>query len=327
MPELCGYHHLSLTVTDLARSTAWWTEVLDFEVFTRFERDGMTKVVMRHPACGAYLSLTGHGERAPSEVFSEFRTGMDHLAFSVSSPAELEAWKARFEARHVEHSEIKASVVGDLVAFRDPDNIAFEVYADSHRRAAGADRDSNGPRKIHGSEGTLSNEPPVRAPVVGPAEGSSVDLGGMGVVFKIWGEATDGALAIVEHPMDARRLVPPHVHEAEDELSYVLEGTFGVRVGEFEAEAGPGSYIYKPKGIPHTFWNPTDAPARMIELIFPAGFERFFEALGPIMAHPGDPADLQRQREELGRRYCLGFDPGWVEDLKGRHGLKLLGEP
>lgn len=130
MPEIAGYHHLSLTVTDVDTSTAWWTEVLGFEVFRRFERDGMTKVVMRHPASRIYFSLTGHGERAPSEAFSEFRTGMDHLAFSVASRAELETWKARFEELGVEHSEIKGSVVGDLIAFRDPDNIAFEVYAD-----------------------------------------------------------------------------------------------------------------------------------------------------------------------------------------------------
>lgn len=163
--------------------------------------------------------------------------------------------------------------------------------------------------------------------VVGPGAGTRVDLGGLGVDFKVWGEQTGGALSIVEHPMEPRRLVPPHVHESEDELSYVLEGTFGVRIGDDEAEAGPGRYVYKPKGIMHTFWNPTDQPARMIELIFPAGFEHFFEALGPINASPGDPVDLQHQREALGQRYHLGFDPGWVEDLKARHGLKLLGEP
>ena len=131
MPEITGYHHLSLTVTDLDKSTAWWTEVIGFSIFTRFERDGMTKVVMRHPNCGAYFSLTGHGERMPSEQFSEYRTGMDHLAFSVADRGELEQWKARFEQFGVEHSEIKTSVVGDLIAFRDPDNIAFEVYSDT----------------------------------------------------------------------------------------------------------------------------------------------------------------------------------------------------
>jgi glyoxylase I family protein len=133
MPEITGYHHLSLTVNDLDKSTSWWAEVLGFEVLTRFERDGMTKVVMRHPACGAYFSLTDHGERTPRESFTEFRTCMDHLAFAVADRAQLEAWKARLAELGVEHSEIKVSVAGDLIAFRDLDNIAVEVYADNPR--------------------------------------------------------------------------------------------------------------------------------------------------------------------------------------------------
>lgn len=163
--------------------------------------------------------------------------------------------------------------------------------------------------------------------VIGPGAGKKVDLGGLGVDFKVFGETTGGRLSIVEHPMAPRRLVPPHVHRDEDELSYVLEGTFGVRIGDFEGEAGPGSYVYKPKGVLHTFWNPTDAPARMIELIFPARFEHFFESLAEIDAQSGAPAELQVQREELGERYHLGFDLAWVEELKDRYGLKLLGEP
>lgn len=163
--------------------------------------------------------------------------------------------------------------------------------------------------------------------IVRPGEGTSADLGGLGVDFKVWGDETGGRLSIVEHPMEPRRLVPPHVHEREDELSYVLEGTFGVRIGDTIAEAGPGTYVYKPKGVLHTFWNPTDRPARLIELIFPAGFEQFFATLGEINQQAGDPEELQRQREELGDRYGLGFDPGWVEELKARYDLKLLGEP
>jgi glyoxylase I family protein len=133
MPEITGYHHVSITVTDLEKSTAFWTEVVGFELFRRFERDGMTKVVLRDPQSGAYFSLTGHGRRASGDGFSEFRTGMDHLAFSVSNRAELEAWKARFEQHGVEHSEIKPSLVGDMIAFRDPDNIAFELYAETNQ--------------------------------------------------------------------------------------------------------------------------------------------------------------------------------------------------
>ena len=92
--------------------------------------------------------------------------------------------------------------------------------------------------------------------VVRPEDGTRVDLAGLGVDFKVSSEGTDGNLSIVEHPMEPGRLVPPHIHHREDELSYVLEGTFGVRVGNDVATVGPGCYVYKPRGVPHTFWNP-----------------------------------------------------------------------
>lgn len=163
--------------------------------------------------------------------------------------------------------------------------------------------------------------------IVGPCEGKRVDLGGLGVDFKIWGEATGGTFSIVEHPMAPKRLVPPHAHEAEDELSYVVEGTFGVRIGDLVADVGPGSYVYKPKGAFHTFWNPTDEPARLVEIVVPAGFERFFEALGDLDPGTTSPENLQHQREAFGDQYRLTFSSEWVEELKARYGLKLLGEP
>lgn len=163
--------------------------------------------------------------------------------------------------------------------------------------------------------------------IVGPGEGKKIDLGGLGVDFKIWGESTGGRLTIVEHPMEPRRLVPPHIHHAEDELSYVLEGRFGVRVGDEEAIAGPGTYIFKPREIPHTFWNPGPEPARLIEIIWPAGFDRFFDRLGEIFGTATAPEELEAQRTELGRLHRLDFIPDWIDELKAKYGLRLLGEP
>ena len=96
--------------------------------------------------------------------------------------------------------------------------------------------------------------------VVKPGEGRSVSLGGMGVVFKVSGADTGGAFAVVEHPIEPGRLVLPHVHRHEDEYSYVLEGTIGARVGDHEVAAGPGSYLFKPRGLMHTFWNVGPGP-------------------------------------------------------------------
>jgi quercetin dioxygenase-like cupin family protein len=164
--------------------------------------------------------------------------------------------------------------------------------------------------------------------LVRPGEGKSVWLGGVGVDFKILGEQTRGLLAVVEHPMEPGRLVPPHVHYDTDEYSYVLQGEVGARVGDQELSAGAGTYLLKPRNVPHTIWNAGPKPARVIEMISPAGFERFFEELAEIFAAAGtDPPDEQRLGA-LGARYNLSFvHSEWVPELKQKYGLKLLGEP
>ncbi len=154
--------------------------------------------------------------------------------------------------------------------------------------------------------------------VVKPDEGRSVWLGGMGVVFKISGADTGGAFAVVEHPIEPGRLVLPHVHLHEDEYSYVLEGTIGARVGDRELIAGQGSYVVKPRGLMHTFWNPGPGPARLLEVIAPAGLETYFVEL----AEAADPG----RRPALAAKYGVTYSSGWVADLTLRYNLKLLGE-
>jgi quercetin dioxygenase-like cupin family protein len=168
----------------------------------------------------------------------------------------------------------------------------------------------------------------IERTVVAPQEGKEVDLGGLGVVFKIWGEETGGAFSIVEHPMEPGRLVPPHTHVSEHELSYVLEGEFGARIGDREVKAGPGSYIFKPRGVPHTFWNAGPEPARLIEIIYPAGFERFFEELGALVTAdpPLEYEQFEQRRDELGAKYNLPFHTERIPELKEKYNLKVLGE-
>lgn len=167
--------------------------------------------------------------------------------------------------------------------------------------------------------------------IIKPGEGAKVDIGGLGVDFKVRGKTTNGMVSIVEHPMEPGRLVPAHVHHDEDELSYVLEGTFGVRIGDVIAEAGPGCYVFKPRDVPHTFWNAGLAPARLIEIITPAGFELFFEALGQVSAKAAtgaiSAAEFDAKRTELASKHHVDFVPEWADELKARFKLKLLGEP
>lgn len=103
--------------------------MLGFTKVKDFEGDGFRKVLLVHPASRTGFGFTDHQARGSGDAFSEFRTGMDHLAFSVADRAALEAWKARFEELGVGHSEIRPSAMGDVIVFRDPDNVQLEVYA------------------------------------------------------------------------------------------------------------------------------------------------------------------------------------------------------
>jgi mannose-6-phosphate isomerase-like protein (cupin superfamily) len=155
--------------------------------------------------------------------------------------------------------------------------------------------------------------------LIGPDDGKAIDLGALGVRFMAWTEETGGGFSLVEHPIPPKTLVAPlHRHSREDEYSFVLEGRMGALLGDDVVHAETGDFVFKPRDQWHTFWNAGDGPCRILEIICPGGFERFFEEMDPILASPDfDPA----QMAELGARYGLEFDPESVPRLCAEHGL------
>ncbi|HET7599940.1 MAG TPA: cupin domain-containing protein [Gemmatimonadales bacterium] len=163
--------------------------------------------------------------------------------------------------------------------------------------------------------------------IIGPRAGKFVDLRSVGVRFMVWGEESGGGFSLVEHPIPPRTLVAPlHLHEREDEYSYVLEGRMGAQLGDDVVFAGPGDLVFKPRNQWHTFWNAGDATCRILEIISPAGFEHFFDELGEHMAEaravsvaalPDLPA--------LAARYGHYHQPETIERLCREHGLVFPG--
>jgi len=161
--------------------------------------------------------------------------------------------------------------------------------------------------------------------VLGPTDGREGFLGSIGVRFMVDGETTGETFSLVEHPMSARALAAPlHRHNREDEYSYVIEGRMGAILGDQVLEAGPGDLVFKPRGEWHTFWNAGDEPCRILEIISPAGFERFFAELVDLGGvTQADPATLGA----LCERYQLDLDPDSVPGLIERFGVRMPGEP
>jgi quercetin dioxygenase-like cupin family protein len=157
--------------------------------------------------------------------------------------------------------------------------------------------------------------------ILGPHDGDTVHLFKLGVRFMIHGDSTGGRFSVVEHPLPPRALgAPVHTHANEDEYSYVLEGRVGVQLGDDVVEAGPGELIFKPRGQRHAFWNAGDEPARLLEIISPAGFENYFREMAPLL---GVPEPDEQALGEVLARYELDMDFGSIPALAERHGLRL----
>jgi len=154
------------------------------------------------------------------------------------------------------------------------------------------------------------------------ADMERADFPGLGTGYLLRGDETGGRFALLEHTIPPRRLAAPmHTHEREDEFSLVLEGRVGAQIGDEVVEAGPGDVIRKPRGVPHAFWNAGDAPARLIEMVSPAGFEAYFADMAPILNADGPP-DL----EAIGAvqaRYGLSMDRTSIGRLAAEHGLQV----
>jgi quercetin dioxygenase-like cupin family protein len=161
------------------------------------------------------------------------------------------------------------------------------------------------------------------ATIIGPADGKAGSLGGVGVRLMLDAAVTGGGFSLVEHPIPPRSLAAPlHRHVHEDEYTYVLEGKVGALLGDAVAVAHPGDLVLKPRAQWHTFWNAGDEPARILEIIAPAGFDQFFSELLDLGGvKNADPEAVG----ELSARYGLEMDPDSVPELLERFGL-VFGE-
>ena len=153
------------------------------------------------------------------------------------------------------------------------------------------------------------------AQVIEPTAGT--DLGGLfEVVVKVRSEDTNGVLAAIEQTVPPRKLIPQHTHE-NDVWVYVLTGEIGILVGDEVEHAGAGSWALKPRNVVHAMWNRTDALARIIEVLTPAGTERWFEETAALA--PGDREGFAASCERHGIRWLP--DSPWGDELRQRYDL------
>jgi quercetin dioxygenase-like cupin family protein len=143
---------------------------------------------------------------------------------------------------------------------------------------------------------------PIQVPLNG---GKSVNILGIPMLIRIHGRDTGGLVSVVESHDVPGGGPPPHIHQREDETFQILEGDYEFTVAGKSFVAGPGTTIFAPRGIPHTYRYPGTTPGRLMCIITPSGFEGFFEEIGALSS---------QQQQDIPR----------VLEIAGKYGLEIL---
>jgi mannose-6-phosphate isomerase-like protein (cupin superfamily) len=142
-------------------------------------------------------------------------------------------------------------------------------------------------------EAAVPDQPVTRGYVVGPGEG----VPGRGRDVKASGRSTGGSLTVIEATIDGEP--PRHTHSREDESFYILTGTLDVECGEDRFRAGPGSFVFLPRNLPHVFRS-VGGPATALLIVTPGGLDEYFAELSAVLAANADAAQLRTIQQAYG---------------------------
>jgi quercetin dioxygenase-like cupin family protein len=148
-------------------------------------------------------------------------------------------------------------------------------------------------------------------------------LKGIGARYLVRGDQTGGRFAVVVHPIKPRALASPmHTHSHEDEISLVIAGRVGVQIDDRVLVAEPGTVVFKPRGIPHAFWNESDEETRVLEMITPAGFDAYFREMAALYAESTTGMPDPQRAAALYAKYGLDLNVASIPQLIEAHHLR-----
>jgi len=284
-----GIHHAGLHATNPAASAEFYKDILGMEIIGGSALD--------HPI-GATAFLSSRPDEESHEIALFANPAFAHVAFKVSSLAELRAFYSRVVERNIPIKFLANHGVSFAFYFDDPDGNMIEVYwptgeltrslhphmepldlsqpdeallegiTPTHPQALAAARRASGTATVK-----RRNQVKYVPAETGPAYWGPGDQ----ITFLITGEETGGAFFMAEVLVPPGGGPPPHIHRHEEETFYLQQGTLTIQVGGETLHASPGDFVYLPRGIMHCFKNTGNEDAKFLVVVTPAGLENFFE--------------------------------------------------
>jgi quercetin dioxygenase-like cupin family protein len=152
--------------------------------------------------------------------------------------------------------------------------------------------------------------------LIGPREG--FHLPALDITHKVLAATTSGgSLKIEEWGLPPGEMIPPHTHAREDECSYVLQGDLTCYVGGEILVAPTGSYVIKPRAVPHAFFNGGTETVRVMEILTPGySFEGYFDEYEEIASRKMSAEEHKKERAELGKRYGITWHDAMIPEVE-----------
>jgi quercetin dioxygenase-like cupin family protein len=128
---------------------------------------------------------------------------------------------------------------------------------------------------------------PLQASIVTPEQAQPIKPFGLDMKILITAEATGGAVSVIMACHKPGEGPPDHVHFSQEEMFFIVEGTYEVTVGDQTSMAGPGTIVFIPRNVVHRFKNVGDTTARMLDWSLPGGQDQYFKAISELAASGG----------------------------------------
>jgi quercetin dioxygenase-like cupin family protein len=119
-------------------------------------------------------------------------------------------------------------------------------------------------------------------------------------VFKLEGAQSGDATNVLETEAAPGQGPPLHFHETQDEWLYVLTGTFRFRLEDDVVPAPPGTFVFIPRGVPHTWQNVGELPGSLLGAFTPPALEDFFERFAALAPEDATGAAFRELAKDAG---------------------------
>jgi quercetin dioxygenase-like cupin family protein len=158
--------------------------------------------------------------------------------------------------------------------------------------------------KTRGKNGARTS--PLQATIVKPEQALSIKPFGLDIKVLLSTEATGGAVSVLMGWHKPGEGPPDHVHFSQEEIFFIVEGTYELTVNSDTSTVGPGTVVFIPRDVVHRFKNVGDTTACMLDWTLPGGQDHYFKAISDLAASDGFTGE---KAMEISKKFDTNF-PG-----------------